>query len=631
MRNVVIVIAMVLLAIGVYSILSNFGLNAHVVDVQEGSIDVSNLDYEEFPLIQLKGGWHFYLGEVVDASGTQQQPHVIQVPSSWTKLQVDGRKLDPMGYGTYRLQLKLPETGFYSILLDNIYTAFKVYVDGVLISEVGKFSTEADGSLAHFSDTIVTFFSHSGTSEVLIQVSNYLHPYAGIGVVPILGSQKDIARLLAVNHSITVFLVGIFTVSALFILFYYHKSNKDRSIIYFAALCIMLAIKNVVSNSVLGFLFPIIPTEILLKLEYVTIPLAVIAFLMYAKFAFPMVFPRILQSSVIGISSVYSVFIIIFPVRFYNPLLLPYFAIFVPVLCFWAMKMIIDFFGKREISGMILIGSLVLLFSVIGQSVYYFLSIPNFFVNKIAAMGLAFFIIAHFNDFSMRFLSAWELSQEIKLDLETKVAKRTKELNILNAKLQLLASTDELTEVYNRNELMRRIVDETGIYNRLYQSNPHAFAVIYIDLDNFKYFNDCYSHEAGDLVLKLFANLLQEKCRKTDSVFRFGGDEFVIFLSRTSEEGAKVFAQRLVLQMVDFNIALQASLTELLAREVSIPTEKQLTCSMGIAVHDGGGIDIEQLIKLADKALLQAKALGKNRYALWNGDSVPDTNFAEYV
>ena len=623
MRNVVIGIAMVLLFLGAYSVLSNFGLDSHVVDIQDGTMDVSNLAYDEFPLIQLKGNWHFFPGETTDFDGALQQPHLLNVPSSWTGLHIDGKKLDPMGFGTYRLRLKLPEPGFYSILLDNIYTAFRISVDGVQFVEVGKFSTEASGSAAYFTDTVVTFYSATGTSEILLHVSNYIHPFAGIGVVPILGRQKDVVRLLVVNHCITAFLVGVFTISALFILFYYHKTNKDRSILYFAVLCIMLAIKTVVSNSVLGFLFPIIPTEILLKLEYVTIPLAVLAFLMYVKTAFPPVVPRIVQYFLIGVSAFYSAFIIMFPIRFYNPLLLPYFVIFVPVLCYWTLRIVIEFFRKRELSYIIFLGSLVLTLSVIGQSVYYFLSIPNFFVNKIVAMGLAFFIIAHFNDFSMRFLSAWQLSHEITLNLEAKVVERTTELNILNAKLQLLASKDELTEVYNRNELMRRIVEETGTYDRLSNPNPNpnpnprAFAVIYIDLDNFKYFNDCFTHEGGDLVLKLFANLLQEKCRRTDPVFRVGGDEFVIFLSKTSQDDAKVFAQRLILQMVDFNITLQVALSDLFARQIIIPAEQQLTCSMGIAIHDDGDLDIENLMKLADKALMQAKERGKNQYAMW--------------
>ena len=126
-----------------------------------------------------------------------------------------------------------------------------------------------------------------------------------------------------------------------------------------------------------------------------------------------------------------------------------------------------------------------------------------------------------------------------------------------------------------------------------------------IDLDDFKTYNDSYGHPAGDLILKHVAQLLQRTIRTSDFVARYGGEEFVIITPHTDKIHASVLASRL-LSMVSKEVI-----------PVDEKTRVSLTISIGLATFGDDAAVRDSLIQSADKALYQAKKLGKNRVCLF--------------
>lgn len=159
-----------------------------------------------------------------------------------------------------------------------------------------------------------------------------------------------------------------------------------------------------------------------------------------------------------------------------------------------------------------------------------------------------------------------------------------------------MAHLDHLTNLPNRQALERHIRREFGLAERY--KTPLSFMVI--DIDNFKVINDRYGHLAGDEILRDIAKTLTGNVRNTELVFRYGGDEFVILLSNTDLEGARLVAERLrvALDKLDFP-----------QREAGgvIPT-----ASIGVAQMKLGE-DPESLFKRTDEAMYDAKARGRNR------------------
>lgn len=143
-------------------------------------------------------------------------------------------------------------------------------------------------------------------------------------------------------------------------------------------------------------------------------------------------------------------------------------------------------------------------------------------------------------------------------------------------------------------------------------------AISFMDLDNFKYYNDTFGHEAGDLLIAAFAKLLKEIYRKVDFVARFGGDEFVVVLPNTNCSEAARAAERLYEGLVKKEHFIP-DLEKLLGKKIVIPEGKKLGFSMGISSNsDGDDIsDLDTTMTNADKALYYSKQHKKGSVTIW--------------
>lgn len=182
--------------------------------------------------------------------------------------------------------------------------------------------------------------------------------------------------------------------------------------------------------------------------------------------------------------------------------------------------------------------------------------------------------------------------------LITAVCRDITEQKQLQDKLKHMAITDELTGLHNRFYLNER----------LHQSFRHAvryrmpLSLMVLDVDNFKSINDQHGHGAGDAYLASFAKLLTDSCRDTDTICRYGGEEFVIMLPETSLEQAEQLATRL----------LKATRQMQVMHDDTVITT---TTSIGISNLEPESMENEEeLVKQADAALYRAKRAGKNRY-----------------
>jgi len=171
-----------------------------------------------------------------------------------------------------------------------------------------------------------------------------------------------------------------------------------------------------------------------------------------------------------------------------------------------------------------------------------------------------------------------------------------------HSRMRDLAMRDGLTGVFNR-----RIFEETLAQQA---KNPimRPVSLILFDLDNFKQLNDTFGHQAGDQVLKSFAEILKESCRSHDLVARFGGEEFAIILSRTTAAAAHAIAQRIRNRLAKTVFTFDG-------RQI------QMTVSIGVATCENGGtIFTANLVKQADQALYRAKSTGKNKVCMAQHD-----------
>jgi diguanylate cyclase (GGDEF)-like protein len=166
---------------------------------------------------------------------------------------------------------------------------------------------------------------------------------------------------------------------------------------------------------------------------------------------------------------------------------------------------------------------------------------------------------------------------------------------------QLLAQHDALTGLPNRRLLHERLLEALSRARR----TKEIVAVLMIDLDHFKPVNDTHGHKAGDDVLRLTADRLKGCLRMTDTVARFGGDEFVV-IAECGAATADVNA--VAVKLID---AVSRPIPALWA-PVGAP-DVRITCSIGISQYPRDGEDPDTLVRLADEAMYQAKQGGRGR------------------
>ena len=185
-----------------------------------------------------------------------------------------------------------------------------------------------------------------------------------------------------------------------------------------------------------------------------------------------------------------------------------------------------------------------------------------------------------------------------RTDLEREIAARTRDLQAVTEQLHVQAVTDPLTGLHNRAELAKRAPElDTFLARQDGDDPPFVLSVAYLDLDNFKFVNDTYGHRYGDDLLRTTAHILRENTRGYDLIFRLGGDEFAILMPKTEKHEAAVIIERI---RSAFNVGM--------------PKGNGVSMSAGLATTRGSrGVTVERLIELADQALLDAKAGGKDQ------------------
>ena len=189
-------------------------------------------------------------------------------------------------------------------------------------------------------------------------------------------------------------------------------------------------------------------------------------------------------------------------------------------------------------------------------------------------------------------LDKWTRLQQAKADKE---------------KLERLATFDSLTGLYNRQAILGKLRDLINLANRYKED----FNLIMLDIDHFRKVNDRYGYLTGDKILEKIATLIRRNIRDTDTVGRYGGEEFIIILPRTNLASSWVAAERLrsIIEKIEMKDAVGSLFT--------------VTVSQGLVGWERND-DAVSLISRADEALYKAKEKGRNRVQILLGPSLRD-------
>lgn len=192
--------------------------------------------------------------------------------------------------------------------------------------------------------------------------------------------------------------------------------------------------------------------------------------------------------------------------------------------------------------------------------------------------------------------------RKLNYSLSKDIEKATAKLRATNRHLYKISSNDHLTKIANRRYF------EDSVNKILAKNSPENIGVIVIDVDKFKFINDEYGHEAGDLALIHIAKMMKESTRSKDIPARLGGDEFVIYINNCSDE---------VLLKIAENLRAKVESTPIEWEGHAIP----LSLSVGtVNCPASNAKSLDQLLKYADVAMYESKEAGRNHVSSYSFD-----------
>jgi Amt family ammonium transporter len=176
-------------------------------------------------------------------------------------------------------------------------------------------------------------------------------------------------------------------------------------------------------------------------------------------------------------------------------------------------------------------------------------------------------------------------------------------LNILRDEQVLLKKSNSILKKNSEIDTLTQILNRRGLLNQIQDLNPFDadMSIIIVDIDKFKSINDTYGHNVGDSVLSELSAVLKSKTRENDILARWGGEEFLIIVFTDDINIAQNIAEKLRIAIEKFHFT----------------TVKKLTASFGVSIAKNEKETFEEIFEKSDKALYQAKELGRNRVCIW--------------
>lgn len=194
--------------------------------------------------------------------------------------------------------------------------------------------------------------------------------------------------------------------------------------------------------------------------------------------------------------------------------------------------------------------------------------------------------------------------------------KANDEIDQINKKLRQIAVTDVLTGLLNRQGFSRKVEEYAALVSKG-RRNDVCFTLLYIDLDNFKFCNDTFGHDVGDIILIAFSRLFERVTKNNGYIVRYGGDEFLIVMpEHTIDDGIEL--AKSIYKAIDKSDHFIPAIQSAVGEKVSIPENHRVSCSIGIAYEDVYNEERMNIaLKHADMKLYAVKKNQKSNYSVW--------------
>ncbi len=422
--------------------------------IKNGLLDLGLTNIEEIQSIKLQGDWEFYWNQLLEPqdfknSEGKLNPKFVKIPKSWTNYKLDSVKLPNEGFATYRLVInKKPNSAetIYGLKITSVFSNYKLWINGHLITEVGKVGIADTLSIPKFKYQDIPFIldpekEKTDKIEVIIQVSNFSHQRAGLQKPIFFSTYKKLRSESRGMDILNLIIIGIILVISINHLNMYLFRKKDVSNLYFSIVSIVMVLRNITTGDrIITYFIPNINWELLVKLDnfsgFGTIPL----FALFFYSLFKVDFPKVVKNIIIIIGVIVTLLVFATPANFYGKYRM-FFELYILI------------FGLYLTFGVLLKSAIrrrpSALFTFLGMFILYSTAINDVLSSMgliqsayLAPYGLVIFMIIQSITITVKSAKAIneneDLSAQLTLEkenLEKNITERTQELQSQHAQL----------------------------------------------------------------------------------------------------------------------------------------------------------------------------------------------------
>ncbi|HEX9653315.1 MAG TPA: 7TM diverse intracellular signaling domain-containing protein, partial [bacterium] len=387
-----------------------------------GVLDLSHWNFETDGPIDLSGDYEFYWQELLppDSFRTTVTPNktgFMPMPRSWNGYHLNGLVLPGTGFATYRVTILLPpDSHSLALKLLDMGTAYKVFANGELILAVGETGVTAGTSKPCYLPQVVDLPPAAGQLELIYHVSNFHHRRGGAWEVIRMGASDQVYRLRERRLAFDLTLFGSIFVMGLYHLAFFVLRRRDASPIFFGFFCLLIAVRMLCTvERNLMQLFPTIPWQTFVKVEYLSVYFAMPVFIFFLRSLFEQEVSRRVAVGITVVYAILSAIVLTTPVAIFSYTGL-FFEFFVVLSSLYVCYVLMRALQRRREGAIIFLLGFVVLFAAVVNDVLDVNEIIQ--TGHFVQLGLLVFIFSQAFMLSFRYSRAFLTIDMQRADLE---------------------------------------------------------------------------------------------------------------------------------------------------------------------------------------------------------------------
>ncbi len=425
-----------------------------------GQIDLRNTNLSN--KVALDGQWAFYWNQLIYPTTTSAgKAQLVNFPVKWNNLIIDGKKLPSFGYATYKLTILLPKSkDIYKITMPDVYCAYRLYLNGVMVAENGKVGKTPATFVPHWQYKAFDIPAGIDTAKLILQISNFEHVNGGIKNVIYIGKKTTIELERRRSEAIDLLLTGCLFMGGLFFLGLYLLGNRDKAILLFSLYSIVYSYRIMgVGNYVLHTIMPTLDWYVTVRIEYISLFLSIGLFGLYTRYLYPLEINKLVVKIMCGICLLFSLATLVLPAYYFTQLINPFLVVTVFCIIYTLCIYILSYLKKRNGSGYAMLSSIAMM-SIFAISLLHYWNLVPQLQGVTFAAYIGFF-----------FLQSLILSFRVSYQL-----KKSRE----QAEQGLIAKSEFLSTM--SHEIRTPLNSVIGMSHLLLENNPRKDQIEQLDL-----------------------------------------------------------------------------------------------------------------------------------------------------